>query len=202
MGAALRRLTNPKKPKSSKPSYCNSWLTWIVIYIICIHYIHFFGHTCSMQKFPDQGLNLSHSSENTRSLTASPSGNSLYAFKKKWNQCFSFCFFWGAPILSICIYICLYMFCLLSTDTQCRIFFLSFFLSFFFFLCSHLWHMEFLRLGQIRGASAASATSKALLDLSCICDLCCSLQQRQILNPLMGTRDRTCILPLGTILGS
>ena len=133
MGAALRRLTNPKKPKSSKPSYCNSWLTWIVIYIICIHYIHFFGHTCSMQKFPDQGLNLSHSSENTRSLTASPSGNSLYAFKKKWNQCFSFCFFWGAPILSICIYICLYMFCLLSTDTQCRIFFLSFFLSFFFF---------------------------------------------------------------------
>ena len=31
-------------------------------------------------------------------------------------------------------------------------------------------------------------------DLSSICELCCSLWQHQILNPLSEARDQTCIL--------
>ena len=35
------------------------------------------GHTHDMQKFPGQGSNPSHSSDNTESLTTRPPGNSL-----------------------------------------------------------------------------------------------------------------------------
>ena len=35
---------------------------------------------------------------------------------------------------------------------------------------------------------------------SCICNLCYSLQQRQILNPLREARDQTCILT-DTVVG-
>ena len=34
-------------------------------------------------------------------------------------------------------------------------------------------------------------TAVAMQDLSCICDLCCSLQQRRILNSLNQARDGT-----------
>ena len=40
----------------------------------------------------------------------------------------------------------------------------------------------------------AYTTAIATPDLSHICDLCCSLQQRQILNPLNEPRDQSCIL--------
>ena len=40
----------------------------------------------------------------------------------------------------------------------------------------------------------AYATATAMPDLSRICDLCHSSSQWQILDPLSGARDRTCIL--------
>ena len=40
----------------------------------------------------------------------------------------------------------------------------------------------------------AYTTATATWDPSCIFDLRCSSQQRQILNPLSEARDRTCIL--------
>ena len=42
---------------------------------------------------------------------------------------------------------------------------------------------------QIRAAAEAYATATATLGPSHICDLCCSLQQCQILNPLSKARD-------------
>ena len=58
-----------------------------------------------------------------------------------------------------------------------------FFFFFFFFSGSHLQHIEVPRLGvklelQLLGYATATAT----WDPSHICDLCCSLQQRRILN--------------------
>jgi len=55
--------------------------------------------------------------------------------------------------------------------------------------------MEVPRLGvklelQLLSCITATATS----DLSCICDLCRSLWQHCILNPLCKAGDRTCIL--------
>ena len=38
------------------------------------------------------------------------------------------------------------------------------------------------------------ATGTGTLDLSCICDLCHSLLQCWILNPLREARDSTCVL--------
>ena len=49
--------------------------------------------------------------------------------------------------------------------------------------------------GQIGTAAARLyTTATATPDSSRICDLCCSLQQRWILNPLIKPRDWTCIL--------
>ena len=47
----------------------------------------------------------------------------------------------------------------------------------------------------------AYATAIATLDLSHICNLCHSLWQHQILNPLSEARYQTCIL-MDTMLGS
>ena len=47
----------------------------------------------------------------------------------------------------------------------------------------------------------AYATTMATQDLSCICNLCRSLWQCQILNPLSETRDQTYIL-IDTMSGS
>ena len=46
----------------------------------------FFGSTCSMRKFLGQGLILSHSSDNAKSLTIRPPGNS----KEDWFSMFFF----------------------------------------------------------------------------------------------------------------
>ena len=61
---------------------------------------------------------------------------------------------------------------------------------FFFFLGLHLRHMEVPRLGvewELQLLSYPRAT--AIPDPSCVCGLHCSLQQRWILNPLIGARN-------------
>ena len=69
-------------------------------------------------------------------------------------------------------------------------FFFSFFLFFFFyFLGLHLQHMEVPRPGdQIGVSSLAYTTVMATLDLTHICNLCCSFWQCQIFNPLTRLR--------------
>ena len=67
--------------------------------------------------------------------------------------------------------------------------------DFFFFWQTHLCHMEVPKLMmelelQLQVCSTATAT----LDLSHICNLCFSLQQCQILNPLNEARDWTHML--------
>ena len=67
---------------------------------------------------------------------------------------------------------------------------------FFFFLGPYLWHKEVPRLGVKSKLQVPDyATATAILDPGCICNLCCSLWQCQILNPLSEARDQTCVLP-------
>ena len=74
--------------------------------------------------------------------------------------------------------------------------------SFFFFLGLHLQHTELPRLGvKLELHLQTYTTATATWDPSHICDLCCSLQQCQILNLLSGARDHTHILR-DTMLGS
>ena len=47
---------------------------------------------------------------------------------------------------------------------------------------------------QTRAAAEADTTATATLYPSCICNLCCSWQQHQILNPLREARDQIHIL--------
>ena len=54
--------------------------------------------------------------------------------------------------------------------------------------------------GLVRAAAETHAIAAATPHLSRICDLHCSLQQHQILNPLSQARDQTCILT-ETMLG-
>ena len=72
----------------------------------------------------------------------------------------------------------------------------------FFFL--RLRHMGVPRLGvesELQLQATATATATATLDLSCLSDLCCSLKQYQILNPLSEARDWTHNL-MDTMSGS
>ena len=72
---------------------------------------------------------------------------------------------------------------------------LSIFLVFFCFLGPHPWHMEIPRLGiQLELWLPAYTTVTAMRDLSQVCKLYHSSQQRQILDPRSKTRDRTRIL--------
>ena len=69
------------------------------------------------------------------------------------------------------------------------------YLFFFCFLGLHPQHMEVPRLGvESELHLPAYATATATPDWSRICDLCCSLGQHKILNPLNEARDQTCIL--------
>ena len=69
--------------------------------------------------------------------------------------------------------------------------YIYFFLIFFFgFLRLHPRHMEVSRLGvESQLQLLAYTTATATMDLSHICDLCRSLQQHRILNPLSEARD-------------
>ena len=61
--------------------------------------------------------------------------------------------------------------------------------------------MEVPRLGvELELQLLVYTTAIAAWDLSCICDLCHSLWQYWILNPLSEARDQTCIL-IDTMLG-
>ena len=53
--------------------------------------------------------------------------------------------------------------------------------------------------GQIGAAPECYSAATAALDPSLICDLCHSLQQHWILNPLNETRDQTHILTETTL---
>ena len=69
----------------------------------------------------------------------------------------------------------------------------------FVFLGLHSQHMEVPRLGaelelQLLAYLTATATATAPQDLSHVCDLHHSSQQRQILNALSEPRDRTQVL--------
>ena len=71
---------------------------------------------------------------------------------------------------------------------------------FFFFLQLHLWHMEVPRRGvESELQLLAFATGIAMRDLSCTYNLCSSLWQCWILNPLSENRDRTHILTEATL---
>ena len=77
--------------------------------------------------------------------------------------------------------------------TESYTLFLSFFLSFFLWL--YLQHMEVPRLGvEWEVQLLAYATAPETPDPSFIFNLCCSLQQCQILNPLSEARDQARIL--------
>ena len=62
-----------------------------------------------------------------------------------------------------------------------------------FLLGPYLQPMEVPRLG-VKSELQLPTYTTATADLSCICDLCCSLRQCQILNPLSEARDRSHIL--------
>ena len=65
---------------------------------------------------------------------------------------------------------------------------------FFLLLGPHRWHMEVPRLAaESELTLTAYVTDTAMLDVSCIWFLHCSLGQCQIRNPLSEARDRTCI---------
>ena len=67
----------------------------------------------------------------------------------------------------------------------------------FFFLGVYLQYMEVPRLrDELELRFPAYATATATLRLSLIWELCCSLQQRWILNPLSKAKYQTCILTM------
>ena len=69
------------------------------------------------------------------------------------------------------------------------------FFFFFFFLGPHLQHMDIPGLGvELELHLQAYSTVTVKQDPSRICDLCRSLRQRHIFNPLSEARDRTRIL--------
>ena len=62
-------------------------------------------------------------------------------------------------------------------------------LLFCFFLGPHLWHTEIPRLGVKLELQPPAYSATATWDLSHVCNLYHSSQQRQILNPLSKARD-------------
>ena len=65
---------------------------------------------------------------------------------------------------------------------------------FFIFAATPAAHVSSQARGWIRAAAEAYTMAMAIPDLSRIFDLCCSLRQWQILNPVSKARGQTCIL--------
>ena len=84
---------------------------------------------------------------------------------------------------------------LVNSTARILTLFFFFFFCLFVFLGPHPQHMEGPRLGvQSELLPLAYATGTAIPDLSRVCNLYHSSQQRQMLNPLSKSRDRTHIL--------
>ena len=66
--------------------------------------------------------------------------------------------------------------------------------TYFLFRVTPVAHLTSVARGQIGAAAKAYATAMAPSDPNCICNLRCSLQQHQILNPLREVRDGTHLL--------
>ena len=74
------------------------------------------------------------------------------------------------------------------------------FICLFVFLGPHPWQMEVPSLGVELGLQLPDyITAMATWDLSCVCKLHHSGQQRQILNPLREARNQTCIMDASQI---
>ena len=106
---------------------------------------------------------------------------------------FYYLFIFGPPLVQICFFF------IWRNRPPARILFnlsLSiFFFCFFFFLGPRLWHMEVPRPGvksELQLPAYVIATTMS--GPSHVCDLHCSSQQCQILDPLSDARDQTCIL--------
>ena len=74
-------------------------------------------------------------------------------------------------------------------------------ISIYLLLWPHLCHMEVPRLGAESERQLPACTTATAMNPSHLCNLCHSLWQRQILNPLSKARDQTCI-PTETMSGS
>ena len=97
-----------------------------------------------------------------------------------------FCFLWWVVLCYIYIHIYLYMCIYIHEDVI--------YISHFFFLGPHLWHMEFPGPGvESQPQLPAYTTDIAIPDPSHICDLHSRLWQCWILNLLSKARDQTCI---------
>ena len=90
---------------------------------------------------------------------------------------------WQPQVCSLCLWVC---FCSVGRWIWGEFFFL--------FIVSPAYGSSWVR-GPIRAAAVTYATATTLVP-NRICDLCCSLQQCWILNPLRESRDWTwpCIL--------
>ena len=76
-------------------------------------------------------------------------------------------------------------------------------LVFFLFTAAPVAHESSLARVELELQLQAYITAIVTLDLSCICNLCHDLQQRQILNPLSESRDRThSLMEAGDDIGS
>ena len=120
---------------------------------------------------PCHSCNQSHSSDNTESLICW----STRAFQLSYSFNLDFLDSW-----------CRASFCVLTG---------YFYLFIFFTALPAVYGSSWAR-GQIQAAAGAYTTAMAILDPCCICDLCCSLRQHWILNPLSKARDRQVLNPL------
>ena len=148
---------------------------------------YFFGCTCSLWKFLGQGSNLSHSRDHARSLTTRLPGNSN-------TLCFSFAF--SSPRET-------YLICSISSQIDTLrsapfffpfLFFLSFSFCLFLFTATPLAYDSSWTRVKLELQLQAYATAMATLDLSHICNLCCTLQKCWMLIPLSKARDQTLVL--------
>ena len=116
-------------------------LLLFVLFLFCF----VLGHTCGMRKFPVQGSNLSHSSDNAEPLTARPPGNACVLFDHSHpGRCYLIAvlictFLMISPTdLFMCLLFSLRK-CLFSSSDH----FLIVIFCFFFFWCWIVWTVYF-----------------------------------------------------------
>ena len=98
-------------------------------------------------------------------------------------------------VILLCGYECILADGVKVFEKEGTFFFLFYYFILFLFLELYLWHMEVPRLGiESELQLPAYTTATAMQNLSHICGLHHSSQQRQIMDPLSKARDRTHIL--------